>query len=143
MKCKDIMKTGVECATPACSIQKAAALMRELNIGFLPVCEPGLRVVGTVTDRDITVRAVAEGFPPSMPVEVLMTRYIVACDPEDDLDAARDLMARYQKSRILCLNERGQLEGLISLSDLAQADEESAVETLRDVSSREARTFGD
>jgi CBS domain-containing protein len=143
MKCKDIMTTGVQCASPACSIQKAAALMRELNIGLLPVCEAGLRVVGIVTDRDITIRAVAQGFPPSTAVEDLMSHDIVACDPEDELDTARILMAQHHKSRILCLNANGQLEGVISLSDIAQLDETSALETLRHVSSREAHAFGE
>lgn len=139
MKCSDIMKTDIECVSPESSIQKAASLMREVNIGFLPVCEAGLHVVGTLTDRDITVRAVAEGFPSSTAVEDLMTRDVVACDADDDLERARELMARYQKSRIVCVNRLGQLEGVISLSDIAQLDESTALETLRHVSSREAR----
>ena len=139
MKCSDIMKTDIECVSPESSIQKAACLMREVNVGFLPVCEAGLHVVGTLTDRDITVRAVAEGFPSSTAVEDLMTRDVVACHADDDLERARELMARYQKSRIVCVNRLGQLEGVISLSDIAQLDESTALETLRHVSSREAR----
>src|SRR5262245_653574 len=123
MKCQDIMKTDIACISPASSIQAAAALLREANVGFLPACEEGLRVVGTVTDRDITIRAVAEGLPMSTAVEELMTRDVIACEADDELDYARELMAHYHKSRILVVNRHGQLEGVISLSDLAQLDE--------------------
>jgi CBS domain-containing protein len=139
MKCKDIMKTDVECVSPPSSIQKAAMLMRAQNVGFLPVCEEGLRIVGAVTDRDIAVRGVAEGLPSSTPVSDLMSRDIIACHVDDDLDQARILMAQHRKSRIVCVNRDGRLEGVISLSDIAQLDEESGLETLRSVSSREAR----
>ena len=63
MKCKDIMKTDIECVSPQASVQEAARKMRDQNIGFLPVCEANMKVIGTVTDRDITIRAVAEGLP--------------------------------------------------------------------------------
>jgi CBS domain-containing protein len=139
MKCKDIMKTDVESISPPSSIQKAAMLMRAQNVGFLPVCEAGLRIVGAVTDRDIAIRAVAEGLPASTPVSELMSRDIVACQVDDDLDQARILMAQHRKSRIVCVNREGRLEGVISLSDIAQLDEESGLETLRSVSSREVR----
>jgi CBS domain-containing protein len=117
--------------------------MRDQNIGFLPVCEANMKVIGTVTDRDITIRAVAEGLPSSTPVDALMTSDVVACSSDDDLESARELMAEHQKSRIMCVSTSGRLEGIISLSDLAQLDEGSSIDTLRHVSSREARGDAD
>ena len=139
MKCADIMKTDIECVSPHSSIQTAAHHMREQNVGFLPVCDKEMRVVGTLTDRDIAIRAVADNLPASTKVEELMTREVVGCSPEDDLNHARDLMGVHHKSRIMCIGRGGRLQGVISLSDLAQLDELTGVDTLRRVSEREAR----
>jgi CBS domain-containing protein len=139
MNCSDIMKTEIECVSPQTSIQAAAHKMREQNIGFLPVCDEAMRVVGTVTDRDLAIRAVADDLPASTMVESLMTREVIGCRPEDQLAYARELMARHHKSRIMCINQNGRLEGVISLSDIAQLDALSGIDTLRQVSSREVR----
>lgn len=140
MKCKDIMKTDVEHLAPEASIHRAAAVMRDTNVGFLPVCNESMQVMGTVTDRDLVIRGLAEGRPDTTPVRDLMTRYLVACNPEDDLDHARELMATHQKSRIVCVSRTGRLEGVISLSDIAQLGETTGIETLREVASRESRS---
>jgi CBS domain-containing protein len=134
------MKTDIECVAPTAALQQAAILMREANVGFLPVCNAEMNVMGTVTDRDIAIRAVAEGLPGSTPVQDLMTRYLVSCSPNDELDHARELMAQHHKSRILCINSTGRLEGVISLSDIAQLSEVTGIETLREVASREWRS---
>jgi CBS domain-containing protein len=139
MQCKDIMKTDIECVSEKTSIQAAARKMSVQNVGFLPVCSSDMRAVGTITDRDLAIRGVAEGLPADTPVKSLMTREVIACRPEDDLDRARELMAEHHKSRIMCIDRDGRLEGVISLSDLAQLDEASSIDTLRHVSSREAR----
>ena len=139
MLCKDIMKKDVQCASAEASIQSVALAMRESNIGFIPVCDENLRVVGTITDRDLAIRAVAQGLPAKTTLESLMTRQVVACKPEDELDQARELMAQHHKSRIVCVNHNGQLLGVISLSDIAQVDEKSGLDTLRKISGREAR----
>ncbi len=140
MKCKDIMKSDVECVPPDASMHRAAAVMRDANVGFLPICNEAMQVMGTITDRDIAIRGVAEGRLDTTPVQELMTRYLVACNPEDDLDHARELMATHQKSRIVCVSRTGRLEGVISLSDLAQLGETSGLETLREIASRESRS---
>ena len=139
MNCSEIMKTDIECVSAQTSVQAAARKMRDQNVGFLPVCNESMNVLGTVTDRDIAVRAVAENLPAGTPVDALMTHEIIACRPEDDLSYARELMAQHQKSRIMCISRSGRLEGVISLSDLAQLDEQAGADTLRQVSSREAR----
>jgi CBS domain-containing protein len=140
MKCIDIMKTDIECVSAETSIQAAARKMRDQNVGFLPVCDEGMRVSGTVTDRDLAIRGVAEGRAPGTPVASLMSIDVIACRPEDPLSYARELMGQHHKSRIMCLDGHGRLAGVISLSDIAQLDEVTALDTLRQVSSREARS---
>jgi CBS-domain-containing membrane protein len=139
MKCEDIMKTELECVSADTSIQAAARKMRDQNIGFLPVCDEGMRVSGTITDRDLAIRAVAEGRAAGTPVGSVMSIDVIACRPEDPLSYARELMAQHHKSRIMCLDRNGRLAGVISLSDVAQLDEVAGLETLRRVSSREVR----
>jgi CBS domain-containing protein len=140
MKCRDIMKSDIECVSPSSTIQNAALRMREENVGFLPVCDESMRCVGTITDRDIAIRAVADGLPSNTAVDALMTPEVVSCSPQDDLAYARELMAQHHKSRIVCVNREGRIEGVISLSDIAQLSELSGIDTLRQVASREARS---
>ena len=113
--------------------------MRDRNIGFLPVCDDGMLVLGTVTDRDIALHIVADLLSPGTPVEQVMTREVVACYPEDDIELARELMAEHRKSRIMCLDDDGALLGVISLSDIAKLEGDGAARTHRAVSRREAR----
>jgi CBS domain-containing protein len=141
MHCNDIMKTNIACAAPQASVQSAARTMRDHNIGFLPVCDEHMHVIGAITDRDIAMRVVANDLSTLTAVESLMTREVVACRPDDDLDYARELMARNHKSRIMCIGRDGRLEGIISLSDVAQFDENCGRDTLRRVSSREISGF--
>jgi CBS domain-containing protein len=137
MLCEDIMKTDVESVSPVDTIQDAARRMRDDNLGFLPVCDESRQVLGTITDRDIAIRAVAEAMPATTPVEDIMTSEVIACSPKDTIDTALQLMAENHKSRILCLDEEGHLVGVISLADIAQLVGEAS-ETLRQVSDREA-----
>jgi CBS domain-containing protein len=140
MRCEEIMKKDVECAAPTETIQSAAIRMRDENIGFLPVCDESGKVLGTITDRDIAIRVAAEDRPARTTVEQVMTREAVACKPSDDVRDCERLMAQKQKSRMLCLDDRGRLVGVISLSDIAKREQgDRAAETLRQVSAREAR----
>ena len=136
MLCEDVMKTDVECVSPVDTIEDAARKMRDENLGFLPVCDESKQVLGTITDRDIAIRAVADSLPGSTPVEEVMTGEVVACSPRDSLETALQLMAENHKSRIMCLDEEGRLVGVISLSDIAQLVGDAS-ETLRQVSDRE------
>jgi CBS domain-containing protein len=140
MRCIEIMKSVVECIGPNDSAQTAAMRMRDSNVGFLPVCDDDSRVVGTITDRDIAVRVVAEDRPLSTPAGAIMTKEVVACLPEDDIAKAQQLMGEEHKSRLLCLDEEGRLAGVISLSDIAHYVEgSSAAKTMREVTQREVR----
>lgn len=141
MRCEEIMKRNVECVSPRDTAEDAACRMRDENVGFLPVCDQSGKVLGTLTDRDLAVRVVAEGKASGTLVEDVMTREVVACQPEDDLRDAQATMAVHEKSRIMCIAQDGRLVGVISLSDIAQHETGArAAETLRDVSEREAHT---
>jgi CBS domain-containing protein len=141
MRCQDMMKRDVQCVSPGDTVQNAAIRMRDENIGFLPVCDPNRQVLGTVTDRDLALRVLAEGLPATTRLAEVMTDEVIACRPEDDLRRAEELMARHRKSRIMCVSESGALAGVISLSDIARGEKPArAAQTMRDVSEREART---
>jgi CBS domain-containing protein len=114
--------------------------MRDEQIGFLPICDPARNVIGTLTDRDVAVRVVADNHSANEPVERFMSPGAVTCLSDEDLSAAQDLMGEMQVSRIVCVGQGGQLEGVISLSDIAQlGDDVDATATLRSVTVREAR----
>src|SRR5437764_7171854 len=119
MQLKDIMTPGVEVIAPEASIYEAAEKMSHLDIGPLPVCE-GERLVGMLTDRDITVRAVAAGRDPlTTPVRDVMTPDVVyGFDDQDVQDAAR-VMEQYKIRRVPVLNRHKQLVGMVALGDLA------------------------
>jgi CBS domain-containing protein len=140
MMCQDVMKSAVKCVSPTTTVEDAAVMMRDEGIGFLPVCDAARRVLGTITDRDITIRAVASREATAQPLEKFMTRSIVACRSTDDLAYAQELMSQEKVSRIMCITADGVLEGVISLSDIAQLEDGArASATLRNVSDREAR----
>lgn len=138
MRCEQLMKTDVAFVRPSDDVRHAAGLMRSRNVGFLPVCSDERKVVGVITDRDIAVRCVAEDRPTTTAVRDVMTREIVACRPEDDLQTAELAMARHQRSRILCLGKHQYLLGVISLSDLARARADEAEGVLERIAARES-----
>jgi len=139
MRCEEIMKHDVVCVSQDDAVLKAADKMRKENVGFLPVCDRSGVVIGTITDRDITIRVVAEGLSPSTTlVRSVMTNEVIACRPNDDVHFAEELMGQKHKSRILCTDDKGRIQGVISLSDIALWDSERALQTMQQVASREA-----
>ena len=141
MRCHDIMKRPVVSCKETENTQAAALRMRDANIGFLPVCDVGGKVVGILTDRDIAVRVCAEGLDvQKTAISEVMTRQIVSCRPGDDVRLVEGLMARNHKSRVLIVDETGKPVGVVSLSDIARHDRVFAAETMRQVSSREIKT---
>ncbi|WP_234023625.1 CBS domain-containing protein [Sorangium cellulosum] len=133
------MKTEIQCIMAEDTIQAAAAKMRDANVGFLPVCDGAWRVLGTLTDRDLALRVLAESRPLSTKAGDVMTREVIACRPEDDVLRAEQLMGQHHKSRVLCTEADGRLVGVISLSDIAQReDDRKAAQTMRRVTEREA-----
>lgn len=133
MLCEDVMETEVDLLSRKDTVERAAAIMRESDIGFLPVCDEESRPIGVITDRDIVLRVLAERRPPSTPVEQVMTRHVVTCSPFDAIVDAHRLMAENQVSRLVCLNGGGQVVGVISLADLSDVGEDETGETLQEV----------
>jgi CBS domain-containing protein len=140
MTCEEIMKRKVLTVNADDTIQKAAESMASANVGFLPVMDGSGRVRGTITDRDIAIRAVARNRSPDCPVREVMSEEMVSCRPEDDLATAEELMARRKKSRILVMDGGGTLVGVISLSDVVARDSgRRAAVTLKHVAGRESQ----
>jgi CBS domain-containing protein len=121
MKVSEVMTRDVRLIEPTQSIQEAAQLMAELDAGIMPVRE-GDRLVGMVTDRDITVRAVAEGRGPDTPVRDIMTDDVKYCYEDDDTEDVARNMADIQVRRLPVLTRDKRLVGIISLGDMAMSD---------------------
>ncbi|HZE91242.1 MAG TPA: CBS domain-containing protein [Rhizobacter sp.] len=115
----DVMTKGVEVIGPEESLQHAAQLMDELNVGALPVCNGSL-LLGIVTDRDITVRATAAGMDPNEAcVSDVMSEQVRWCSENDSTDSVMDIMGDTQIRRLPVLNDERELVGIVSLGDLA------------------------
>src|SRR5262245_11474467 len=136
MRVREVMTRQVECIGPDANLQEAAARMKSLNIGPLPVCDHD-RLVGMLTDRDITVRATAEGEDPTtIRVRDIMTPEVIFCLEDQLVSEAARLMEEKQVRRLLVLNHDRRLVGIVSLGDLAvqTGDEQLTGNTLEAVS---------
>src|SRR3954466_11863099 len=103
MRVSEVMTRGVECISPDATLQEAAARMKSLDVGPLPVCDND-RLVGMVTDRDITVRATAEGEAPTdVRVRDIMTLEVFWCFEDQDAAEAARLMEQKQVRRLVVL----------------------------------------
>jgi CBS domain-containing protein len=141
MKISEIMTPDPELIDPTASIRDAAQRMKNEDIGALPVGEND-RLIGMVTDRDITMRAVAEDRQPSSTsVREVMSEKIYYCFEDDDIEDAAKCMAENQVRRLPILNRDKRLTGIVSLADIAQSGEECEKTALEGVSepSSEAR----
>jgi CBS domain-containing protein len=136
MKLREIMTQNVEVADLMMNLQEAATKMKTLNVGSLPVRQ-GMRLVGMVTDRDITILGVAEGADPTKTtVSAVMTANFVYCFEDQEVQEAAQLMAAKQIRRLPIVNRDHQLVGIVSLSDLAMdaGDKDLTSETLEEIS---------
>ncbi|HEY3931728.1 MAG TPA: CBS domain-containing protein [Verrucomicrobiae bacterium] len=119
MKIKNIITPSPRCVSPNASLVEAAAQMKALDTGWLPVCEND-RLIGTLTDRDIIIRSVAEGFDPNIvAVRQIMSRDIIYCFEDHDIEDAAQSMQKNQIRRLPVLDQNKRLIGIISLGDLA------------------------
>ena len=136
MKLSTIMTGGIESILPQASLAEAAKKMASQDIGSLPVCAEPRRVVGIITDRDITVRAVARGMDPNQTrVEEVMTRDVLCCSSEAEVEDACQLMEKRQVRRLLVTGQDDTPVGIVSLGDIALCLRESqAGEVLKKVS---------
>ena len=118
MKVSEVMTRDVRLIEPTQTIRDAAKLMAELDAGIMPVRE-GDRLVGMITDRDIAIRAVAEGKGPDTPVREVLTADVKYCYEDDDTDDVARNMADIQVRRLPVLTHDKRLVGIISLADMA------------------------
>ena len=132
------MTTDPACVTPDTPIDEAARLMKDQNVGMLPVVEAegSDRLVGVLTDRDIAIRHVAEGHAnPNCPVREAMTSNVKTCKPGDDIKDVMSTMGKEQVRRIPIVDERGSLVGVVAQADIArEADEDDSGTTVEEIS---------
>jgi CBS domain-containing protein len=136
MQVSDVMTRGAECTRPDATLREAAGRMKALGVGSLPVCDND-RIVGIVTDRDVTIRAVADGADPnSTRVRQSMTPEVVFCFEDQEVTDAARLMAEKQIRRLPVLNRNKRLVGIVSLGDVAvqTKDDQLSGHTLEAVS---------
>ncbi len=129
----EVMTTDVEVVRPEETLRDAARAMADLDVGSLPVCD-GRRMIGMVTDRDITIRGVAEGKGPDAPVRDVMTDDVVWCTDTDSVDEVLQQMSDAQVRRIPVVDRDLQLVGIVALGDIALEEDDDVDETLRDIS---------
>ena len=121
MKAQDIMSPDPVCVTPQTSMEEAARLMKDHDVGVLPVVtEEGSRqLVGVITDRDITIRHVAEGHgSPDCPVSEAMSENVKTCRTDAAVEDVMETMGREQVRRIPIVDERGSLVGMVAQADI-------------------------
>lgn len=131
----DVMTRNVRTLTPSDTVAQAAKAMLELNVGVIPVCE-GDKLLGMVTDRDIVIRAVAQGLDGNTPLAKVMSADVRTAKQTDDLDQVLADMAASQIRRLPVVDASDRLVGIISIGDIAVKgqDEEDVGESLGEIS---------
>lgn len=124
MKVCDAMSRDVQIASPKQSIRDAAKIMAKIDAGVLPVGEDD-RLVGVITDRDITIRAVAEGKAPTTKIRDVMSQEVLYCFDDEELEDVAQNMAEMKIRRLPVVNRDKRLVGIISLGDLARREDAS------------------
>lgn len=138
MLVREIMTSKVKILSPQDSIQHAACLMRDEGVGSLPVVSAD-HLVGHVTDRDITVRAVAAGMEGSAPITDVMSEGVLSCFEDEEVNAVAEKMAKHQVRRLPVLTRANRLCGMVSLGDIAtKGADQAAAEALTEISERDS-----
>jgi CBS domain-containing protein len=134
MNIRDVMTPNPRTVSPGDSIQNAARIMRDCDTGAVPVVDHG-RTVGIVTDRDIVIRAVAEGGKLDRPVRDIVSGNIVSVSPDMSTREAESLMSEHQVRRLPVV-ENERLVGIVSLGDIAvkEAKDSRSGDTLEHIS---------
>lgn len=123
MNIQDVMTVNPIWCLPLDTSIQAARIMRELNVGIVPVVKSSTdhRLVGVVTDRDLCLGVVAlNQHPETVPVQLCMTTNMIACHPDEDIQRAADLMEEHQVRRIPVVDQDGILQGIVSTADICQ-----------------------
>ena len=142
-KCSDIMTENVVYCSPNDSVARAAQLMKTEDIGPVLIVDndDSRTLVGIVTDRDLALKVVAEGRDPNTTrVEDVMSKKLVTCRADDDVDAAMNAMAQFQLRRIPVVGENMRLLGIISQADVATRVDapQKTAEVVREISEENA-----
>ena len=134
MKVRDIMTTDVETASPDTTLQQIATMMKEQDVGSIPIVD-GDELVGIVTDRDIVVRCIAAAEDPSeVRAEDVVSGDLQTIEPEQEVEEAARIMSQHQIRRLPVVND-GELVGMIALGDIAvKEDEDTAGDALEEIS---------
>lgn len=121
-KCRDLMTKDPVCGLASDVASRAAGVMAQYDIGVLPVVESldTKKVVGIITDRDLVLRALAKGGEAgAMRLEQIMSRPVIACSPDDDVQKVLELMEQHKIKRVAAVDNSGRVVGIISQSDVA------------------------
>ena len=134
-KISEVMSSDVQTISPDATIEEAAQEMRDGDFGLVPVAEDE-ELLGVITDRDIAIRAVAEGKDPSTLVREIMSEEVVWASEDDSVEDAARIMSDHQIRRLPVVDAEQHLVGIVSLGDFAvdSADIEPVVEALSDIS---------
>jgi CBS domain-containing protein len=134
-KLKDVMTVNVQVISPAATIREAAQKMREGDFGLMPVAEND-RMIGAISDRDIAVRAIAEGKGPDTPVRDVMSEGITWAYEDDSVEHAAEIMSEHQVRRLPVVSREKRLVGIVALGDFAveSSDLKPAAEALVEIS---------
>jgi CBS domain-containing protein len=122
MLCHEVMKTELVTCRENDTVSECARLMKKYNVGFVPVLDAEAKLAGVVTDRDLVLRALAAAAPSTVPVYSVMSLGVKFCLPSEDLWSAEDKMAAARVSRLAVVDGQGHCVGVISLSDIAEAE---------------------
>lgn len=127
MKIQDIMSTGVESILPTATLRRAAQKMVQLDIGSLPIISDEGKLLGIITDRDISCFAIAMGHEPnSTEVQKVMTKEVFTCFEDQDISDAATLMEDKHIRRLTVLNQNNSVVGFLSVEDLAHGSHDLA-----------------
>ncbi|MEO6032802.1 MAG: CBS domain-containing protein [Burkholderiaceae bacterium] len=130
----EFMTSDVQTIEPQETLQHAAQLMDQLNVGSLPVCN-GRRVLGMITDRDITIRATAAGLAPtSACVSDAMSTEVLSCREDEDANDVMERMGEAQVRRLPVIDGDGELVGIVALGDMATRQRQPVDEVVRKIS---------
>ncbi len=133
MKIANIMTKQPTCCSPSDTVQHVAQIMRQLDVGALPVVSNMVskQLVGIITDRDLCVSAMAEGKDPhTTPIAAYFTKNVITCFPEDMLEACEQKMREHRIRRIPIVDQQNSCVGMVVQADLARVDKPESFQAL-------------
>jgi CBS domain-containing protein len=133
MKIETVMTKQPICCSPSDSVQRVAQMMRQQDVGAIPVVSDlvSKKLVGIITDRDLCVTALAEGKEPhSTTIAPYFTKEVITCSPEDTLEACEQKMRQHKIRRIPVVDNKNECVGIIVQADIARVDKPESFQAL-------------